>query len=146
MIKDFDALKKSCLEYQVLGYQLKGRVVPCLLLEKPIEGKKEILEFTRTGGKGDGGWNMVVDPETKEMVALVMNVKFGDIADLKFLIDQSVIDINDMLSFMRMLVDSNGTLVIDDGELPTIGINNMSLQTPMLVIKSMDNILRKIRF
>lgn len=146
MIKDFEDWKKECLEYQVMGCKFKGREVPCLFLKKPIEKKKEIIEFTKKGGKGVGGWNMLLDPETKEMSALVMNIKFGDIADLKFLVDQSVINVNDMLSFMLMLVEANGTLLIDDGQPPTFGVNNMSLQTPRLVIESADNVLRKIKF
>jgi len=146
MIKDFEDWKKECLEYQVMGGQFKGKIVPCLCLEKPIEKKKEIIESARKGVKGVGGWNMLLDPETKEMTALVMNIKFGDIADLKFLVDQSVIDVNDMLSFMLMLVEANGTLLIDDGQPPTIGVNKMSLDTPVLVIESMENVLRKMKF
>lgn len=146
MIKNFEDWKNECLEYQVMGSQFKGKIVPHLFLEKPIEKKKEIVEFIRKGGKSNGGWNMLRDPETKEMTALIMNIKFGDIADLKFLFDPSVINVNDMQSFMLMLVDSKGGLVIDDGQPPTIVVNNMSLDTPRLVIKAMDNVLRKIRF
>lgn len=146
MKKTFDELKKECLEYQVFGVQFKGKIVPCLFLEKPIEKKKEIIDLTKKGGKGDGGWNMLLYPETKEITALFMNIKFGDIADLKFLFDPSVINVNDMLSFMLMLVEANGTLLIDDGQPPTIVLNNMSLQTPMTVIQTMDNVLGKTKF